>query len=427
MAGCALVSAKRLECARITPLCSLVSCELARGGSRKAAEYARTSNAFTTNRPATPKQAMHVLISPDKFKGTLSAAAAAQAIARGWHKARPNDSVELVPMSDGGDGFGPLISRYLDAKPQLVKTVDAAHRSCSAKWWWQARTKTALIESAQIIGLALLPPDKFHPFELDTFGLGRVFQAAAAKGARRCLIGIGGSATNDGGFGLARSLGWQFHDSNSAEIQQWTSLHKLARIQRPNTPQFIEVTVAVDVQNRLLGPKGATRVYGPQKGLRPKDFDLAERCLRRLSRIIRQQFGQDSARIPGTGAAGGLGFGLKAFLGARLQSGFDVFAECAKLDRHLRHADLVITGEGRIDESTFMGKGVSRLATRCRELNIPCLALAGSVKTAKGSVLAKTWSLNELTTSHQAESRPAYWLQRLAERAAVEWRLNVSQ
>ena len=155
---------------------------------------------------------LHVLIIPDKFKGTLTAAAAAEAIARGWRKARPHDSLDLLPMSDGGDGFGEVTSALLRARVQRVKTVDAAHRPCVARWWWEPRTRTAIIESAAVIGLAMLPPRRFHPFQLDTLGLGAVVRAAREKGGRRCLMGIGGSATNDGGFGLARALGWEFLD-----------------------------------------------------------------------------------------------------------------------------------------------------------------------------------------------------------------------
>ncbi len=227
-------------------------------------------------------------------------------------------------MSDGGDGFGEVISALLKASIQNVKTVDAAHRPCVARWWWEPHTRTAIIESAAVIGLAMLPPKRFHPFQLDTLGLGAVVRAAAKKGARRCLMGIGGSATNDGGFGLARALGWEFLDRKGELIERWTGLQQLERIRAPRRRRwFSEFVVATDVQNRLLGQRGATRVYGPQKGLRPQDFTLAERCLGRLARVVKTQFGRDFAREPGTGAAGGLGFGLLAFLGAELRPGFE--------------------------------------------------------------------------------------------------------
>ncbi|MGA2241383.1 MAG: glycerate kinase [Verrucomicrobiota bacterium] len=373
---------------------------------------------------------LRILIIPDKFKGTLAAGAAAQAIAKGWHKARRQDSLDLLPMTDGGDGFGEVISSLLRARVQHLETVDAAHRPCSARWWWEPRTKTAVIESAAIIGLAMLPPGRFHPFELDTFGLGAVIRAAAAKGARRCLMGIGGSATNDGGFGLACSLGWQFLDRNGDLIEQWTGLDKLAKIHAPSPRRRLRrVLVAVDVQNLLLGPRGATRVYGPQKGLRSGDFVRAERCLRQLAEVIKKDFGRDLARIPGAGGAGGLGFGLLAFLGAQLEPGFDLFARQAAVERHLRSADLVIIGEGAIDSSTFMGKGVGQIAARCRRQGIPCVALAGYVSTDAGNrkLFTQTHALTKLTAVAQAKAEPAYWLERLATRIAQSWKTTKSR
>jgi glycerate kinase len=163
----------------------------------------------------------------------LTASAAAQAIARGWSKVRPQDSLDLLPITDGGDGFGEAMGGLLRANVISTRTVDAAHRPCMAKWWWEPRTKTAIIESASAIGLAMLPPKRFHPFELDTFGLGRLIQAALSRKATRCLIGIGGSATNDGGFGLARALGWEFIGSRRRPIEQWTELLNLQRIKAP--------------------------------------------------------------------------------------------------------------------------------------------------------------------------------------------------
>src|ERR1035441_1585039 len=195
---------------------------------------------------------LHVFRIPDKFKGTLTARAAAEAIARGWRRERAGDSLSLLPMSDGGDGFGEAISALLKAKIQYARAVDAARRPCVARWWWEPRTRTAIIESAAVIGLAMLPPKRFHPFQLDTFGLGAVVQAAAKKGAKRCLIGLGGSATNDGGFGLARALGWEFVDRQSDLIEQWTGLGKLERIRMPRRRRwFSAVVAATDVQNRL--------------------------------------------------------------------------------------------------------------------------------------------------------------------------------
>lgn len=364
---------------------------------------------------------LRVLVIPDKFKGTLTARAATEAIARGWRKGRPQDGLDLLPMSDGGDGFGEVMSALLHARKRPVRTTDAAHRPCTAEWCYEPRTQTAIIDSAGIIGLAMLPPKRFHPFSLDTLGLGAVVLAAAKKGAVRCIIGIGGSATNDAGFGLARALGWQFLDRRGRLIERWTDLCQLDRIRRPRRRRwFVRTLVATDVRNILLGPRGASRVYGPQKGLRAQDFPLAERCLGCLARVVRQHLGRDFARAPGAGAAGGLGFGLLAFLGAELKPGFELFARHAGLQRRLRAADLVITGEGAIDRSTLMGKGVGQVARRCRELSIPCIGLSGIVKPGIGTrrSFAQTHALTDLTTVRQAQAQPAHWLERLAYKAA---------
>lgn len=367
-----------------------------------------------------------VVIAPDKFKGTLTAPEAAAAIAKGWRAARPADTLIELPMSDGGDGFGTLTARLANGVEQKVKTVDSAHRPCKASWWWIPATKTAIIETAQVNGLAKLPPGKYHPFELDTYGLGEVFRAAAKKGAKHCVVGIGGSSTNDGGFGLARSLGWQFLDRAGTPIEKWTGLEGLARVIAPKKRKlFPKISVAVDVQNMLLGAKGASRIYGPQKGLKKEDFPLAEACLRKLAAEVKQFSKRDVAKEPGTGAAGGLGFGLVAFLGGKLTPGFALFAAEAKLAQRLRGADLVITGEGAIDKSTLMGKGVGELARYCRKQKLPCLGLAGVlgeiafVKKHFTEVRALT---PDIAPADEAKTRSAFWLAKLAEDAARNWK-----
>jgi glycerate kinase len=293
--------------------------------------------------------------------------------------------------------------------------MDAAHRPCTATWWWEPDTKTAVIESARVVGLAMLPPGRFHPFELDTSGLAGLIRAAVARGAKQIIVGLGGSATNDGGFGLARALGWEFRDSAGQPIVRWTDLHQLATVKSPEERITAKIVVAVDVQNVLLGAQGATRVYGPQKGLRKEELSLAERCLRRLAAVMRQ-FGRDLALTPGSGAAGGLGFGFGVFLGAQLQPGFALFARHSGLMKHLRAADLVITGEGAIDRSSSMGKGTGELARLCYELEVPCIGLGGVVDMPpdRKTLFARTQALADLTTFEQACARPGYWLERSA-------------
>ena len=363
---------------------------------------------------------MKVLIAPDKFKGTLSAPEVARVIATGWRRARPKDEVELLPICDGGDGFGDAFGALLNAKPQTVKTVDAARRPCESVWWWDEASRTAVIETAKVIGLAMLPVGKFHPFELDTFGLGAVLNTAKRRGAERFLVGIGGSATNDAGFGLAHALGWRFVDNRGHSVDRWTELYRMTAVHGPEEKFSGEVIVAVDVANPLLGEQGATRIYGPQKGIRTEDFDLAERCLGQLAKIVALELGKDFSRVPGAGAAGGLGFGLMAFLGATPESGFDLFARHAELARRLDAAELVITGEGAMDAQSAMGKGVGELARLCNERKIPCVGLAGSVTRTPE---LERWfissaGLTELTSLAEAKAQSALWLERLATREA---------
>ena len=312
---------------------------------------------------------MRVVIVPDKFRGTLTAKQAAQAIARGWKRARPGDTVDLLPMSDGGDGFGNVMSGLLGAKVRCVRTVDAAHRPSRARWWWDAHTRTAIIESAQVIGLVMLPAGRFHPFELDTLGLARVLAAAGQLEPRQCLVGVGGSATNDGGFGLARAVGWRFLTQRGDEVREWPKLASCREIIAPSRNLKLgRLVVALDVRNPLLGPKGCTRIYGPQKGVRPRDFPEAEAALSMLSQLMSRQHQKSLATVTGAGAAGGLGFGLMAFLDAIPVTAFSLFARQADLRRRVRAAELVITGEGCLNQQSLMGKGVGELLAFCAGL-----------------------------------------------------------
>ncbi|HTD65546.1 MAG TPA: glycerate kinase [Candidatus Limnocylindria bacterium] len=364
---------------------------------------------------------MRVLVVPDKFKGTLTAEQASEAMARGWSSARPDDVIELLPMSDGGDGFGIVLSSLLNAETRTTKTVDAAHRPLTAEWWWEPKSATAIIEAARVNGLAQLPAGKFHPFELDTFGIGEVLKDAVRAGAKRCVMGIGGSATNDGGFGVARAMGWEFFNAKSAALDRWTDLHSLSQIKIPQRDHWFEqFSVAVDVNNPLLGPTGCTRVYGPQKGLKETDFEFTERCLGSLATVAQQELQVSTATEPGAGAAGGLGFGLRTFLGAKLEPGFELFSQLANLTLRIENADLVITGEGAIDEQTLMGKGVGELAALCRKLNKPCIGLAGVVTDVEKArqLFTNVHSMVAITSGDEAKANASKWLNEIARSAA---------
>lgn len=364
---------------------------------------------------------MNVLICPDKFKGTLTAEAASEAIAIGWEKYRPKDRLTLLPVSDGGDGFGAIMARMLKARAVKLKTVNAAHQPIDSSWWWDPKSKLAIIESAAINGLAMLPKGSYHPFDLNSFGLGVALQAAAKKGARKALVGIGGSATNDAGFGLARSLGWKFLDHDGHEIIEWLKLSHLEEVVPPKRRRIIpSITVAVDVNNPLLGAKGCSRVYGPQKGLKPADMKPAETALRRLAGVLKSQLGLGDIDEAGVGAAGGLGFGLNVFTGARLKPGFDLVARQAGLRKLIRESDLVITGEGALDRQTLMGKGTGEIAALCRKANVPCVGLAGMVEDKKKSkhLFTDTGALLDITTEKAAMKDSAKWLKKLSSNVA---------
>lgn len=371
---------------------------------------------------------LRVLVVPDKFKGTLTAQQAAGAIVNGWWGARPQDEMEMLPMSDGGDGFGEIIANLVGATECVTATVDAANRPVGARWWWHAEMKLAVIESAQSVGLAMLPPNRFHPFELDTRGIGPLIQSAAAVGAQTILIGIGGSATNDGGFGVARALGWRFFDDRDQPIEKWVKLNKLTRWLPPIDPILgVDFVVAVDVENTLLGLNGCTRIYGPQKGILMTQFSIAEAALERLAAKAIEQHGYDVAADPGAGAAGGLGFGLRTFLGAQLTPGFDIFARYSRIDEKLAKADLILTGEGMIDRQTLMGKGTGCLAQRCHAMGKRCVGFAGMIDGAAKTQMADRLFHSvhaicpTMTSPSEAKREAAMWLERLAHKVATDY------
>jgi glycerate kinase len=364
---------------------------------------------------------MKVLIVPDKFKGTLSALEAAQAIAKGWSLVKPSDELSLLPMTDGGDGFGEILGGLFQAERQTVRTVDAVHNAIEAEWWWSEARGVAIVESAKIIGLAMLPAGKFHPFQLDTRGLGQLLRHIASTHPKaNLLIGIGGSATNDAGFGLALGLGYRFQDSAGYCLDRWPELDRLLQIDVPADVPRLHVTIASDVQNPLLGPEGASRIYGPQKGLRPEDFPIADRCFERFTEVIKREFARDCAAEPGTGAAGGLGYGLRVFLGGEFKPGFEIFAEAANLRDRIRASDLIITGEGSIDRQTQMGKGTGAVAKLARSEGKRCIALAAMVspELEPGTFDFAMGIVSGIATRDDALREPALWLSRLAAQAA---------
>ena len=362
-----------------------------------------------------------ILIAPDKFKGTLSAPEATQAIATGWTRRRPEDELIQQPISDGGDGFGPLMAEIHEAKIHACSTVNAAGQQIEANYWI-TRDGTAIIESANCIGLAMLREDQRTPSNNDSGGLGLMIREAAAQHCNHILIGIGGSATNDGGFGMAHALGWRFLNAALQPINHWLDLSQLERIIPPESSILPTITVAVDVQNPLLGPNGSTRVYGSQKGMRPEMMDDAEAALERMAEILSANIDRVDATLPGAGAAGGLGFGLHCFTRAEIQEGFQVFATAAGLESKLAQADYVITGEGAMDRQTVMGKGVGQLARLARQLHCQAIGLAGVIEDEDQlkNDFVRCEALSSFTSPQEALAQPARWLEALTYQVASE-------
>jgi glycerate kinase len=326
---------------------------------------------------------VRILIAPDKFKGSLSAAAAAEAIARGMRAVWPDADVDLAPIADGGEGFAEALKVALGGEWVTLRSSDAIGRAIDARYAWMAGEKLAVIEMSEASGLHRIAPEDRDPLLADTFGTGVLLADAVARGAKRILLGLGGSATTDGGAGLARALGFRFFDEDGRAftINPGTN-SSLSRIERPADLRLPETIAACDVQNPLLGERGAARVYSPQKGADAPTVEILENSMARLADVCATSLGCDHREVPGAGAAGGLGFGLLTFCNASIRPGFDIVADTLHLADRIAAADLVITGEGRIDDQTLDGKGPAGVAILARRAGKRVIAFGGSIAAA---------------------------------------------
>lgn len=327
---------------------------------------------------------MRILIAPDKFKGSLSAREVGENIALGLRSVLRDAEIDIVPMADGGEGTAEVICNALDGSWVKCKAHDALGREIDARYAWIANKKLAVMEMSEAAGMRRLSESERDPLLATTFGVGEMILNAAQRGVREVIVGLGGSATNDGGFGMARAVGFRFFsegDQDEEKKRELTGpvgkLQKLGRIERPKELSLPEITAAVDVQNPLLGENGATRVFGPQKGATDDKIDVLERALAKLADVVSNEFGVDYRDEPGAGAAGGLGFGLMSFCGAKIRPGFEVVAEAADLESKMENFDLVITGEGSLDRQTLEGKTPAGIARLARKLGKPVFAVAG--------------------------------------------------
>ena len=326
---------------------------------------------------------MKIVIAPQSFKSSLFALEAAQAIQRGVQAADPVAETVLVPVADGGDGT--LESLVNTTGGEIFRSIVTGPlgQAVEALWGVMGDGQTAVVEMARPSGLALIPPKRRNPRTATTRGTGEIIKESLDRGYTRIIVGLGGSATNDGGAGMAAALGAKFLDSGGQPLPPGgAALARLDRIDIAGLhPGLAGATIigATDVTNPLCGPEGASAIYGPQKGASPQVVAELDAALANFARVVRRDLGAEVLDPPGAGAAGGLGAGLMAFTGAELRSGIEMVCEVLEFDQHLAGADLVITGEGRADESTIYNKAPLGVARRAMAQGVPTIILAGSL------------------------------------------------
>lgn len=321
---------------------------------------------------------MRILISPDKFKGSQSAREVAENIAAGLREVLRDAIIETMPIADGGEGTADVICQASGGEWATCDAHDALGRAITARYGWLRERARAVMEMSEAAGLWRIAAPERDPLRANTRGVGEMLRDAAGRGAREIIIGLGGSATNDGGFGMARSLGFRFLGKDGAELTGSVSdLLKLDHILPPRDRLLPRIIGAVDVKNPLLGDRGATRTFGPQKGMTPDQVAVLEEALARLAEVVTRNLGCDFRDSAGAGAAGGLGFGLMSFCGAMIRPGFDLVAEMIDLRAAIERADVVITGEGCLDAQTLEGKAPAGVARLAREMGKRVYAIVG--------------------------------------------------
>ena len=327
--------------------------------------------------------AMKVVIAPQTFKGSISALDVAKAMSEGVRLVVPDAETVIVPVADGGDGTLETLVEGSGGDIRSVTVTGPLGERRDAEWGAMGDGNTAVIEMARTSGLALVPIDKRNPLTATTYGLGEAIRHACNAGFRRFIVGIGGSATNDAGAGMAQALGVRLLDDEGKDLPYGgAALARLARIdmsgldERANEAEFM---VACDVNNPLTGPKGASAIYGPQKGATPEMVNELDSALAHFAEVVKRDIGANINDVSGAGAAGGLGGGLIAFLNGQLRAGVDIILDAVGLDECLRGADLVITGEGSLDHSTVYNKAPVGVASRAKMNGIPVIAISGSL------------------------------------------------
>ncbi|WP_158736800.1 glycerate kinase [Alteribacillus sp. YIM 98480] len=326
---------------------------------------------------------MQIILAPDSFKGSLSSPDVGAAIKKGVEAAVPEASVKVMPLADGGEGTVDALVRGTNGSFFKTAVQGPLGERVEATWGILGDGKTAVIEMAEASGLPLVEKNRLNPLQASTYGTGQLIETALDHGCTKVILGIGGSATNDGGAGMASALGIQFLDKNGEELPAGgESLLYLDQIVTDNLDprlQQTEIMVACDVTNPLCGPNGASEIYGPQKGAAPDMIKTLDKALLHYANMIKEQLSINIIDVPGSGAAGGLGGGLLAFLNGELRPGIDIVLEVIEIEKELQRADLVITGEGKTDKQTTFGKAPMGVGQRAQRTRIPVICISGSL------------------------------------------------
>lgn len=344
--------------------------------------------------------APRVLIAPQAFKGSCDAVAVAAAIGRGIRRAWPEAAVDELPLADGGEGTVRALVRATGGVIRRARVRDPLGREIDAEWGTLGDGTTAVVEMAAASGLPLLLESERDPRITSTRGTGQLILEAAASGAHRIVVGIGGSATNDGGAGMARAFGYRFLDAAGGDLPEGgAALARLHRIEGQTDPRLVRpaIEVACDVTNPLLGARGASAVYGPQKGATPEVVAELDAALARFADVVELFIGRRVREVPGAGAAGGLGAGLLAFLDARLRSGAEIVLDAVRFAERVSAVDLVITGEGRVDSQSAYGKLTQAVTEAATRAGVPVIAIAGGTAQGYESLYAAGLGALELT------------------------------
>ncbi len=335
---------------------------------------------------------MRILVCPNTFKGSLSAASASRAIADGLLSVWSGADVQMLPVADGGEGTCAAIVESLGGRTVRAQVEGPLGDPVDAVIGLVEGDRTAVIDLAGSSGLTLVSSDRLDPLRASTFGLGQLLQRAFDMGCRTVLVGLGGSATNDGGAGMAQALGVRLFDRAGRQLRRGGgALMALQKVEYPEVRPWesVDLVALCDVDNPLLGANGASHVYGPQKGATPEIATRLDDALARFAAVLGDGDRLERSRLPGSGAAGGTGFGLGALLGASLASGADYVLDVLNFDQRLSGVDLVFSGEGRIDGQSSRGKGPVAVARRCRSHGVPLVLMCGSVGPGWEQVLAE--------------------------------------